>query len=103
MALSYINDLQDLQKRGYGYFDDRLENIKSALLCALAGNYFPGDKNAALTLKKAVTAGKKFTHSDECLWDAIDNVWYELDMRGMDALDDWVVRKDIYTLITAMY
>lgn len=105
MVVRYINNLQDLCSKYSGFFAEspELGTIQSVYLCALAGNYLKGDKNALNVLARAVYESYQYCHNDPCLIGDCHNIEDSIDAHGLDALDNCTVRKDIYELITHMH
>ena len=102
MVFDYINDLRTVDPSEWDDYRE-LDKIKSALICALAGNYYKGDQAAADALVKVLGKCHRHYHRKDTLIDSGNHVIKELQAHGTDALDDYTVRQDIYTLIAYMY
>ena len=102
MVFDYINDLRTVDPSEWDDYRE-LDKIKSALICALAGNYYKGDQAAADALIKVLGKCNWYCHKEDTLIDSGNHVIKELQAHGTDALDDYTVRQDIYTLIAYMY
>lgn len=102
MVLDYINYLSDIKPQEWEHYRE-LDKIKSALICALAGNYYHGDQATADTLIEVLYKCHRYCHREETLIDSGNHVIEELQAHGTAALDDYTVRQDIYTLIVWMY
>lgn len=85
--------------------DDKLSNIISVLVSALVGNYDKddaddkGDTEAVDVLLQVLRMALDYCGDYATLIDCSKRVHDELNLRGLDALDDIDVRRDIQLLV----
>lgn len=79
--------------------DDKLSNIISVLVSALVGNYDKDDAEVVDVLLQVLRLALNYCGDYATLIDCCKRLHDELNLRGLDALDDIDVRRDIQFLV----
>lgn len=97
MLLHFYSNLHLSPK--YWDDDDKLSNIISVLVSALVGNYDKDDAEAVDVLLQVLRLTLNYCGDYTTLTDCCKRLHDELYVRGLDALDDIDVRRDIQFLV----
>lgn len=97
MLLHFYSNLHLSPK--YWDDDDKLSNIISVLVSALVGNYDKDDAEAVDVLLQVLRLALNYCGDYTTLTDCCKRLHDELYVRGLDALDDIDVRRDIQFLV----
>lgn len=97
MLLHFYSNLHLSPK--YWDDDDKLSNIISVLVSALVGNYDKDDAEAVDVLLQVLRLALNYCGDYTTLIDCCKRLHDELYVRGLDALDDIDVKRDIQFLV----